>query len=309
MSTRKQKVINIMRLTLKTICWFMVGLIMGHLIFNATNTNEQIEEEPKVQTSVKNEKEENDEYQYMEYLQDLPDAGVTKTLYQYMNKNTDKSHNDFIYAYSLMTETPCVGVETIIQEDAYKASAVKVEVHTLNKVKATIVEEGEPVAEPTVTPTPTSVPTPTLLQKIYENENLSAETQHDALYLANKYDVPIEILLGIAYKETRYTAGLVSADKHDYGFCQIRDVNHSWLEKEIGRDLDFLNSEYDSMEAACFMLRNFKNEYPTSSWGFILLCYNGGEDYANRLASKGIWGSSYTQEVLAKAYSLGWTEE
>lgn len=301
MSTKSK---NVVALIAKTICAFVICYFLQMLLTSDYTTQPEQQyssDDIKVESSVGKEKS-----YFMEYLQDLPDSGVTKVMYKYMD-NIDTSdttevvtHNDFIYAYSFVTDAPCVGVEAIIQEDVYNTSALKVEVHTLNKVKACIVEEDDYIMKPTSTPTPTP------LQKIYKNENVSAETQYDARYLAEKYDVPLEILLGIAYKETRYTTGVISKDRHDYGFCQIRDVNHDWLEKEIGRKLDFLNSEYDSMEAACFMLRNLKNKYNTSSWGFILLCYNGGEEYANKLASQGIWGSSYTQDVLSKAYSLGW---
>lgn len=245
--------------------------------------------------------EKNQDSVFMGYLLELPDAGVTKVLYGWELSKA----NEFKYSYSSLTDAPCVGGDVIIQECEYKSSSRTVEVHTLTKTKSSM--DGDYTIPDVIICTVTPAPNPEI-KKIYENENVSAEIQQDAKFLSEKYNVPIEILLGIAYKETRYTSGVISKDTHDYGFCQIRDVNHDWLEKEIGRELDFLNSEYDSMEAACFMLRNFKNKYNTSSWGFILLCYNGGEDYANNLASQGIWGSKYTRDVLSKAYSLGWSE-
>lgn len=306
MSTKLRNAITI---TTKALCIFMICYFIQLLL--TSDRNQQLNQKQSANDTKSMSFENSQDSGFMSYLQDLPDSGVTKVIYKYMNNidissSNEISNNNFIYAYSLITETPCIGIETVIQEDIYKASAVKVEVHTLHKVKSSIIDDEEEIIP---TPTSTPIPTPTPLQKIYENEDLSAETQHDAVYLAENYDVPVEILLGIAYKETRYTAGIVSADNHDYGFCQIRDINHNWLEQEIGRELDFLNSEYDSMEAACFMLRDLKTKYNTSSWGFVLLCYNGGEEYANRLASQGIWGSSYTQEVLAKAYELGWNGE
>lgn len=292
MSTRNTK--KIIYVICESLILFCLGCLCPQMISNATTTdlhNENVTESKLLDPKVEKER------QFMNYVQEMPDAGITKPLYKFMNRIEYDDNIQFMYEYSFMTDAPCVGIETVIWEDTYISTTI--EVHTLNKVKTP--------AEADII-TPTSIPTPTSLEKIYKDESLSAKIQHDAVYLANKYNVPVEILLGIAFKETRYTAGVISADNHDYGFCQIRDINHEWLEKEIGRDLNFLNSEYDSMEAACYMLRNLKNKYSTSSWGFVLLCYNGGEDYALNLASKGIWESDYTRDVLSKAYSLGWNE-
>ena len=241
MSTKKQKVITY---TLIIIWSVIVNLIIYHVKENQEDCKKDI---PLVQSS-----DEKIFPNFMGYLQELPDAGITKPLYRFMNSKNKISRNDFTYAYSFLTDTPCTGVGIVLEKSVSKTDVTKIEVHKTYSVKSQVV---------TSIPTPTTIPpTPTPVQKVYSTEDVSAEIQQDALYLANKYNVPVEILFGIAYKETRYKTGLVSADKHDYGFCQIRDVNHSWLERELGRELDFLNSAYDSMEAACYMLRNLKNK-------------------------------------------------
>lgn len=144
--------------------------------------------------------------------------------------------------------------------------------------------------------------------KIYPNEKCSAEIQHTTKDLAEKYKIPVEILMGIEYWETRYNPSAVSKkDGRDYGICQIRDVNHAWLRKSLGRYLDFFNY-YDNIEAACYMINEIRGENPGASWEYVLLVYNRGPKSANQWVSDhGTSSSPYTVGVLAKAKELGFT--
>lgn len=141
--------------------------------------------------------------------------------------------------------------------------------------------------------------------KIFESEELSAEKQHEAKRLAEKYDIPLEILISLAFRESTYRSGIISDDGRDYGLCQIRDINHEWINEELGRELNYID-DIDSMEACCFMLSNLYSKYSYEGWHYILMAYNGGEQYAKDHYNSGTYSSEYSRTVLGKARELGW---
>lgn len=141
--------------------------------------------------------------------------------------------------------------------------------------------------------------------KIFESESFSAENQHEAKRLADQYGIPLEILISLIYRESTYQSGVVSADGRDYGLCQIRDINHEWINSQLGKQLNYID-DIDSMEACCFMLSNLYNKYSYNGWHYILMAYNGGEGYASNHYADGIYSSEYSRAVIDKAYELGW---
>lgn len=49
-------------------------------------------------------------------------------------------------------------------------------------------------------------------------------------------DVPVSMALAVIQQESQFTRDIISPDGHDYGFFQIRDGNHSWLQEATGYD-------------------------------------------------------------------------
>lgn len=49
-------------------------------------------------------------------------------------------------------------------------------------------------------------------------------------------DVPVGMALSVIQQESQFTRDIISADGHDYGYFQIRDVNHGWLQEATGYD-------------------------------------------------------------------------
>jgi hypothetical protein len=154
----------------------------------------------------------------------------------------------------------------------------------------------------------TDDPVETLTVKIFPNEKCPAEIQHATKELSEKYGIPMEIMMAIEYCESNYNPNNVSKkDGRDHGICQIRDVNHGWLRKALGRYLDFYNY-YDNIEAACYLIQDIRNDHPNASWEYILLEYNRGPKSARKwINDHGTASSDYTRKVLAKARELGFT--
>lgn len=139
----------------------------------------------------------------------------------------------------------------------------------------------------------------------YYNPNipLSANIQAATWRIASQYGIEPEILYGIMRKESGFTPNLVSTDGHDYGICQIRDGNHSWLRSELG-DLDFFDPE-DNITAAAFMLADIRDTYGYLDWNQILVVYNMGPGNAKAYFSKGNTSSPYSRLVLQYANEYG----
>ena len=142
--------------------------------------------------------------------------------------------------------------------------------------------------------------------KLFPEEKLDINVQKHMYAMCEKYDVPMEIMMALAFKESTYNAKAVGVDGKDHGLCQIRTNNHKWIEDVLGRDLDFFNP-YDSVEAACLMLSNIRNRNQGKGWEYILLCYNRGEAGARKYVARyGTSSSSYTHDILTKARELGY---
>ena len=142
--------------------------------------------------------------------------------------------------------------------------------------------------------------------KLFPEEKLDINVQKHMYAMCEKYNVPMEIMMALAFKESTYNAKAVGVDGKDHGLCQIRTNNQRWIEDVLGRDLDFFNA-YDSIEAACLMLSNIRNRNQGKGWEYILLCYNRGEAGARKYVARyGVSSSSYTHDILTKARELGY---
>ena len=145
-------------------------------------------------------------------------------------------------------------------------------------------------------------------EKIFPTEKLDAEKQHGMKDLCEMYDIPLPIMMSLAYCESSYNPSTIGPDGRDYGLCQIRDINHERLREKLGRNLNFMNW-YDSIESSCYMINEIRERYPDASWEYILLCYNRGMSGAKKYVNTyNTTSSSYTRKVLSKAYELGWVE-
>lgn len=67
--------------------------------------------------------------------------------------------------------------------------------------------------------------------------NMTDEEIYTLLEACSQYeDVPVSMALAVIREESRFNRDIISADGHDYGFFQIRDSNHQWLQDTIGCD-------------------------------------------------------------------------
>ncbi|MCM1213986.1 MAG: lytic transglycosylase domain-containing protein [Lachnospiraceae bacterium] len=134
---------------------------------------------------------------------------------------------------------------------------------------------------------------------------LDGDLQAATWRIGSMYGIEPEILYAVMRKESGFNPTAVSGDGHDYGICQIRDVNHGWLQEELG-PLDFMNPE-DSITAAAYILADIRDTYGYSDWNHILVAYNMGPGNAKNYFAKGNTSSSYSRLVLQYAAEYGYT--
>lgn len=125
--------------------------------------------------------------------------------------------------------------------------------------------------------------------------NLDEEVQEYIWNECTKNDLDFHVMMALAFKESSYKEDAFNG--RDYGLFQIRDVNHDWVNKELGRKLDYM-SPYDNTDAAVLMVSKLNNKYGDKGIERVLMAYNCGETGAKRLWDKGIYSSDYSRSVL-----------
>lgn len=133
--------------------------------------------------------------------------------------------------------------------------------------------------------------------KIAERESLDVSVQLYMKEKADEWDMPAEILLAIAKKESGYQYDAVSSTG-DYGLMQINRGNFRFLRsKGISEWFD----PYQSIDAACILLNEMRTRYRLNDWHQILMVYNMGYDRAKELWINGQYSSSYSRTVMEYA--------
>jgi soluble lytic murein transglycosylase-like protein len=127
---------------------------------------------------------------------------------------------------------------------------------------------------------------------------LSKDLQSYIYNQCKSYNVDYYLVLSIIQKESSYKSNVISKDGHDYGLCQIRDINHEYLRNQLNKDLNFLNP-YDNVLSCIYMLSNLFNKYQSYNLSCILMSYNQGEYGAKKSFSNNIYSSEYSRVVMS----------
>ncbi len=125
---------------------------------------------------------------------------------------------------------------------------------------------------------------------------LSEETQEFTYYLSKGYYIDFSFVMAIMYCESSFRADIVSKT-NDYGLMQINKINHEWLSEKLG--LNDMTDPYQNIRAGIYILRNLFEKYDDPAK--VLMAYNMGEYGASCLWEQGIYETSYSKRVLAKA--------
>ncbi len=101
-------------------------------------------------------------------------------------------------------------------------------------------------------------------QTIYYDFACSEEMQDYIFQISEKYNVPFEIIMVIIERESGgrwHTNGIISST-NDYGLTQINEINHKYIEENLGFTSDDLRYDpYKSIEAQAFLLKDILDYY------------------------------------------------
>lgn len=93
-------------------------------------------------------------------------------------------------------------------------------------------------------------------------------------------------------QESSFRPNVISPT-NDYGLMQINKMNHGWLSKELGIT-DFLDAR-QNVRAGMYILRGLFEKYEDPA--MVLMAYNMGEPGAKKLWNKGIYTTSYVENI------------
>lgn len=136
-------------------------------------------------------------------------------------------------------------------------------------------------------------------------DELEVEIQEYAYNKCVEVDIPYEVFMALMWNESKYDTDALSQDGMDCGLCQIRKSNHNWIEKELGRDLDFFNP-YDNIDASIFMLTHYRDNYNPDNLNTLLMIYNMGPSGAKKCWDSGYYSTKYSRAILNKAQEFGY---
>lgn len=154
------------------------------------------------------------------------------------------------------------------------------------------------VIQITAAPTKAPDPEPKSEVRIY-NIPLDEELQEYTFYLCKENNLDYEMVLAMMDQESDYREKVISKT-NDYGIMQINQVNHEWLEDELGID-DFLDAEQNIL-AGIRILAELTEKYEDPHR--VLMAYNCGETGAKRLWKQGKTTSEYSRSIMARAEEL-----
>jgi len=125
---------------------------------------------------------------------------------------------------------------------------------------------------------------------------LPVELQEFTYYLSTGYYIDFSYVMGLMFCESSFRTDCVSGTD-DYGLMQINKQNHKWLSEQLG--LDDITDPYQNIRAGLFILRQLFEKYDDPAK--VAMAYNMGEYGASVLWEQGIYETSYSKKVLAKA--------
>lgn len=147
----------------------------------------------------------------------------------------------------------------------------------------------ETTTQETTTETPTTAAEPVLT---YYPIKLSHEWQDVIRGITEAYNVPVEIVYGVMYKESRYD--FLAENGDNIGIMQVNTINLAELQT-IG--VTELNDPLQNIEAGVYLLSKYYNKY--GDWNKALVCYNCGE-----AGAAGIMANGYSRAVIQYAQDL-----
>ena len=167
-------------------------------------------------------------------------------------------------------------------------------INSLPTLKPTLLSMIQTTKQPTEQPTKQPTETPSNPPEL--DIPISKELQNHIYRLCNKNNNMYLLMIAIMEQESSFKPNSVSADGRDFGLFQIRDVNFSWLKKEL--NIKDCIEPFNNSKCAVHMVKKLIDKY--ERYNLVLMAYNMGEYGAKNKWKQGIYSSRYSRAVMAK---------
>lgn len=125
---------------------------------------------------------------------------------------------------------------------------------------------------------------------------LPCELQEYTYYICKAYYIDFNFVMALMFTESSFKADVISST-NDYGLMQINACNHKALEDKLG--ITDIMEPYQNIRAGLYILRGLFEKYDDASR--VCMAYSLGEYGASVLWDKGVYSTSYSNKILAKA--------
>ena len=177
------------------------------------------------------------------------------------------------------------------RETAYKP----IETYTETRTTATV----EEVTAGTVAEATTEEQTTEEIIQLYDVP-LDAKLQLYIMDLCEEANISAALVIAVIERESNFNASAVGDSGNSLGLMQIQPKWHQWRMDELGGS-DWFNP-YNNVAVGVHILAGLFDTYGDDVY-LVLMAYNGGASYAEKMASKGIV-SDYAINVDARAAEL-----
>lgn len=129
---------------------------------------------------------------------------------------------------------------------------------------------------------------------------LDADLQLYIMDICEEANISAALVVAMIERESYYNASAVGDNGNSLGLMQIQPKWHQWRMDELGGS-DWLNP-YNNVAVGVHILTELFNKHGDDVY-MVLMEYNGGPSYVNKMASKGII-SDYAIKIDARAAEL-----
>lgn len=126
------------------------------------------------------------------------------------------------------------------------------------------------------------------------NVPLSAAKQSYAIEMAKEFGIPVELIFGVMYVETRYNENAVSSNGKYIGIMQIAQSNFKSLKSRFG--ITDLQDYIQNVKSGAYFLSYFYKKY-NGDIDKTLMCYHCGEGGAQSVWANGTYTDNYCKKV------------
>lgn len=141
-----------------------------------------------------------------------------------------------------------------------------------------------------------SEPQPVKEYRYIDGCPLDKELQEGIYDICEQYNVSYELVMALIKRESQFTINCVGDNGDSVGLMQIQEKWHYGLMEELG--VDDLTDPLENVEVGVALLASYLED--SDNVHYVLMKYNGGTAYANRMIEAGKV-SSYAQEITETA--------